>query len=353
MSVEIALFEPTAAIQQELEGYFDVFIESSRRDRPDALLPGFDALMEQIRVPHPAFGEQRLWLAHRGGRIAGIAELFLVPEPNTQLALVRITTHPRFRRQGIGTAMFRRILPEIAAADRSVIVGQGVTADGDGDAWALRQGFHETQRMVMLALELDAATPALSEEAAVPGYRAVVWRGPAPEEILDSYALSRNIIHEAPIGDATVEHMQWTRESVRAEEEALAATGVDLYVAAAVEESTGQVRALTVVHQVPGQEGVARQLDTAVHSEHRRRGLALWIKKAVIDRLHVERPDIVRVLSNVDPSNAAMLAVNERAGFRPVRAMISVEARLEDVRARIGGDVGGVHPHTRNAAAGA
>ena len=95
------------------------------------------------------------------------------------------------------------------------------------------------------------------------------------------------------------------------------------------------MRAVSVIHQLPGRDGVANQLETSVHPEHRGRGLALWAKSAVMAQVRDQRPDINRILTNVAASNAAMRAVNERMGFTVVRAMISVEAEREELAARL------------------
>src|SRR5947199_272244 len=67
--------------------------------------------------------------------------------------------------------------------------------------------------------------------------------------------------------------------------------------------------------------------DTAVVAAHRRGGLALWIKDGCLRRLAAQRPDVTRVLTENDVTNAPMLAVNDRLGFVP--SSVRTEAILD------------------------
>lgn len=157
-------------------------------------------------------------------------------------------------------------------------------------------------------------------------------------ELADYFAFhttARNNINDAPTGESTVALTEWTAEAVLSEEDEALATGIDVHVAVALEEATGEIRAVSLIHQLAGRQGVANQLETSVHPEHRGRGLARWVKTAVSAQVRDQRPDTTRILTNVASSNAAMRAINERMGFTVVRAMLSVEARFEDLAARL------------------
>jgi hypothetical protein len=70
------------------------------------------------------------------------------------------------------------------------------------------------------------------------------------------------------------------------------------------------------VSRSPG--AVAGTEDTAVVAEHRRRGLARWVKMDSLQQLQRDRPDVSLVTTTNDEKNEAMLALNQALGFEPV-----------------------------------
>lgn len=332
MTITIDPVDPQSASHEDLDGYFELTVATSTIDRPDALLPSRGALVQQLRTPDPNTGEQRFWLAREDGRVVGSALLYLLPDPNSHLALVKLLTEPDQRRRGIGTQMLRQLLPELSAADRHAALGLSLTADGAGDSWARGLGFRETQRLVMQSFPLHDGDGFTEGDYGVPGYRVVDWREHAPEPLLRAFAEARKAIYDAPRAASSQRRHEWSADRVRADERELADSGILQHVAVALHEATGEIHAVTVVQEVPGQQGLARQLDTAVHPGFRRRGLALMVKARMLQVLRASRPEVQRVLTNVAASNAAMLGVNERLGFVRVRSMISVEASIEELR---------------------
>ena len=63
---------------------------------------------------------------------------------------------------------------------------------------------------------------------------------------------------------------------------------------------------------------IASTEDTAIAAGYRGIGLATWIKATSLALLQRDRPDVTGVITGNDAMNAAMLAVNQRLGFRPV-----------------------------------
>lgn len=334
MLIDISAFDTSTAMDEEWRAYFGLCVAAYAVDRPDAPAPEFEPFTQQTANPHPAFGEQSIRVAFAGHDMVGAAVIQLPPEPNEHIALVSLTAHPARRGEGVGLALYRHVLDELAGANRSTIMAQGVTSAGAGDAWARRMGFHDVQRLTMLRLDLEDGFKSVPESRASQAYETVSWHGHAPQELLERYAAARNVIADAPSGESTVEFESWTPQSVREAEAQLEIAGVVEYVTIAVDRSTGEICAVTVAHLTPGLPDLARQLDTAVHPDHRGRGLGLLVKARLLETLCTGHPEIKRVLSNVDPSNVAMLTVNERLGFTAVRTMITYEGAFDELRAR-------------------
>lgn len=75
----------------------------------------------------------------------------------------------------------------------------------------------------------------------------------------------------------------------------------------------------------------AQQHDTAVLPEHRRRGLARWIKAEQTLRLQERLPYVRTVTTTVNQQNLPMVAVNRAVGYRTVGERLLMEGPVIDL----------------------
>ena len=80
----------------------------------------------------------------------------------------------------------------------------------------------------------------------------------------------------------------------------------------------------------------AYQDDTAVVPDHRGSGLGLWVKADMLRRLRAERPEFTEVITGNAASNAHMLRINTRLGYRPYRATGEWQADVGELAGRLG-----------------
>jgi GNAT superfamily N-acetyltransferase len=159
----------------------------------------------------------------------------------------------------------------------------------------------------------------------VPGYRLRHWRGAAPEALLPSFSRVMGHVLDAPGAEQQIAARDWDSTAVRAWEAGMVAGGTQLLVCAALHAPSGGVAAATVT-TAPAHGGpIADQHDTAVLPEHRRHGLARWIKADQTIRLHGSFPAMCAVTVTVSQENLPMLAVNRALGYRPIRQRLLVE----------------------------
>ncbi|WP_212825246.1 GNAT family N-acetyltransferase [Catellatospora sp. TT07R-123] len=269
-----------------------------------------------MRVTPP--GEQR-WHGTAGDPVVAYGGLYLPPGVTT--GFLRICVLPEHRRRGHGTALLDAALSRARALGRTHITG--VYGDPAAAEFTAVTGAERGHSVIACRLDL----PARLAPAPVPGYRAVSWTGPAPDELLDSYARARNAIADAPSDSGGRLHDEWTPDRVRDEEAAVAARGQQLRVTAIVADS-GEVAALTQLVAAPPPEVVVSTEDTAVVPAHRRRGLATWVKAESLARLAADRPDAAVVKTSNAGTNTGMLAVNHALGFTVTSTWTSVVYHL-------------------------
>jgi GNAT superfamily N-acetyltransferase len=140
---------------------------------------------------------------------------------------------------------------------------------------------------------------------------------------------------DAPDSGLGYENTKTTAERVRAAEQSWTRRGVDLWVVVAVHEASGEVAGLTELAVDRYCPGLAHQEDTAVVPAHRGHGIGLWIKADMLHRLRAAASPVREIRTTTDFTNAYMLAVNDRLGFRRTGVaeqwLLAVEREMDHV----------------------
>ncbi len=94
--------------------------------------------------------------------------------------------------------------------------------------------------------------------------------------------------------------------------------GNDSWTVCARHDATGHFVGYTELSISHHRPWWARQGDTGVDPEHRRRGIGSWLKAHNALRLLRERPDVEYIETWNAVGNTPMLAINRAMGFEPV-----------------------------------
>jgi GNAT superfamily N-acetyltransferase len=148
-------------------------------------------------------------------------------------------------------------------------------------------------------------------------YSLVCFDGPCPDELLEGFALLTRVMNTAPrsAGDQDVHS---TPAEVRASHETLLRRMGWVWTACACHEATGKLVGFTQLLATRARPWLGQQWDTGVDPAHRNLGLGRWLKAANALRLLDERPEVTTIETWNAGVNAAMLAINDGMGFRPV-----------------------------------
>ncbi|MEU5697174.1 GNAT family N-acetyltransferase [Actinosynnema sp. NPDC020468] len=333
--VTVELFDPRGAVEADLVGCHRVMAEWWRVDKRDLPALSYTECVNRLCTPFPGFGEEVRWLARRGGEVVGLATIDLLEAESSHIGLTEIVVDPRVRRQGIGTAVLRALLPELRDRGRHLVEGWQLTVGGDGPEWARTRGFTTVGTVLMQALEFAGADPARWDVPVPAGYRTRRWRGAAPEELVESYALARQAIHDAPLGGLGYRQPDWTVPRVREREAELRSAGVEHRVVVAVHEATGVVAGSTELEVLPDDLDWGYQRETAVVAAHRGRGLGRCVKAEMIRWLLADRPTFTRVQTTTGAANTPMQRVNAQLGFTTTRTMVAVNSGIDVLEATL------------------
>ena len=255
---------------------------------------GFLHRMESI----PPEARWQGWVAEVDGSIVGWSRAQIRYEESGGSANIGVNVLPEWRRQGIGSALHRPALDHVADAPRAFAF-----AGEDGRSFAESHGYRLTRTSRTSSLDprtvdtadLDRASvdvPPLNEigpEAtfAVESVTALDIPGDEPQDQIE-FELWKRRYWNSPDLDFGSSFGAWVDDRLVA----VSYVGVDLPGGRAVSAFTGTL------------------------PEYRGRGLARLVKLAIIRRLG--ELGISRLVAYNHDENAAMLAINERLGFRPV-----------------------------------
>ncbi|MFI6326197.1 hypothetical protein ACIBG8_52360 [Nonomuraea sp. NPDC050556] len=242
---------------------------------------------------------------------------------NTHLAILfPFCVLPEKRRQGVGSALFAHASARAKELGRTTINASAV-AGSAGDAFltslGAEVGLQEARRLLDLSQVDWPAWERLRDEtaAAARGYTLERLPSRIPDALMADMAVLMNGMNDAPLDGLDREDEVWTPERFAERQERELAMGWRFSNVLARHNATGTPAAFTAISVSPERQGGwAHQNDTVALREHRGHRLGLLVKLDNALQLRELEPDVKHVVTWNAESNAHMLAVNERMGFR-------------------------------------
>ncbi len=137
-----------------------------------------------------------------------------------------------------------------------------------------------------------------------------------PDDLLEGYAaLYTEIINQRPLGEITVRH-RITPESHRERVRLLITERGHKLFTLVTQEADDSLSGLTEMVFIPESDYYIEQLLTGVREPFRNRGLGKWLKAEMISFIHKQHPSIKFIVTDNATTNAPMLSINERLGFK-------------------------------------
>jgi hypothetical protein len=201
------------------------------------------------------------------------------------------------------------------------------------EPFAMRHGFIRAAQEVYRRQEPRELPPGLVESAiaeAAPyarDYELVRVDGRAPDELLPVLSELTAAINDAPLDDLDLEDELFPVERVRDYESAALDSGHRLRRIIARERRTGVPAGHTVVVVDTERPEEAHQHDTSVVRAHRGHRLGLLLKAEMLRWLAEEEPQLASIDTWNAESNAYMIAVNERLGYRALGRELAFQRR--------------------------
>ncbi len=299
----------------------EVFARADAVDRP--WHPGVPAAEVQVLATHGWDGDPELFFLGRDadGSLVAAGWAVLPTRDNLNAALVGVRVVPERRGQGIGSAFYDHVEGVATAAGRTRFFTGGPESEA-GRRFAEARGYAVASVMMTRRVdfaEVSAATVQAAYDEAEPHareYELVRLAGPLPTELMDAYVDTVSAINDAPLDDLDIDDEVYDADRVRAYEQAQLVSGHRLYRVLARHRDTGAVAGHTVVAVETERPHLGDQHDTTVVGAHRGHRLGLLVKADMMRWLRDAEPALGRVTTQNAASNAHMIAVNERLGYR-------------------------------------
>ena len=296
----------------------------------------FEAFAARVRN-RPSMVVTRDWLA-RSAEGELVARAFVVrfdADTNQHLREASIEVLPAHRRKGIAKQLFRELVTTAGAADDVVLAFFTNDRVPAAKAFLKAIGAKTTLTMHTNQLDLSQVDRTMVREWArinTAGYRLEWIDGDVPEDQMKNVIVAYDTMNTAPRGDSAMQDWNTTPDQIREFDRSRRTTGRERRLVLAIHEATGETAGYTELVYDPKIPHLIWQQGTAVIPSHRGHGLGKWLKAAMLERALRDwrKAQLIRT-GNAD-SNAPMLAINTRLGFKPAWADSIWEVGISDAR---------------------
>ena len=152
---------------------------------------------------------------------------------------------------------------------------------------------------------------------------------------MEAYVDAVSAINDAPLDDLDVDDEIFDADRVRHYEQGQLLSGHRLYRVLARHRDTGAVAGHTVVAVETDRPHLGDQHDTTVVGAHRGHRLGLLLKADMMRWLRDVEPELRTISTQNAASNAHMIAVNERLGYRVMGRSTEYQRDLPDATAAV------------------
>ena len=342
-------FRPTRASREQWDAYHLFRRARHAESSPDEPLASDEVVEAQMKVKSPNWNRDR-YIVEADGRIVAQVDLSS-PKPGTpeypsnkHLVSGSPGVITPYRRRGLGAALLHLAVEELDTRGARVLSGWVCEHDGHEFAARVGAGAKQVERISKLEwAEIDwAMVDQWATELATrsPGTKLELYPCRLPDEFLDEYCpVLSALMNLMPWDDADHGDIVITPDDRRADYKRLDAAGAEHHTLLA-REPDGRITGVTDVAWYPEHPDEIEQWFTGVHPDARGRGLGKALKAEKLRMLDERYEGLARMRTGNSTTNAAMLAINERLGFREYRCYTTYQIERDALAAWLDGLVG-------------
>ncbi len=256
-------------------------------------------------------------------------------DENKHVAWVQVAVLAPHRRRGIGRKLLAKAAALAKERGKSLVISN--CDEEDGKAFIEAIGAQVAQRRQENRLYLDRIDWQMVERWAEQGpsrspNATLQWFvNRIDDAIIEEYCkMYTETFNQRPLDELGMGDVIFTPEMHRERETTNTEVG-ETWLTAITRETDGSISGLTEVLYSADRETMIQQLLTGVKEPYRGSGLGKWLKAAMLQRVRKEFPQVKVVTTDNATSNAAMLSINERLGFKTHKEPITAQITLESL----------------------
>jgi len=322
-------FDPSSISEELLEKYFELDDQAVLEiDLDDTPYP-HDLHKKMIQTKNPE-SEIFRWLivTKKEDQVIGFARVtFVTPAANNyeiakNTAGIDILIAKNFRRNGLGTELFRTILEKIIEHENITVVSAhqvNVIGDAFCEKFTGKVVQEEAEYRAYLSeidWELMKAWKAAGEKLAKEQGVTLESFEKCPDHLIEEYTkIYTETINQRPLGEIDIRHVI-SPDSRRAHEHSWIDERGHNWTTIVTIESDGTISGLTEMVYIPESPVYIEQLLTGVKIDYRGRGLGKWLKAEMALFIKEQYPELKYIITDNADVNDPMLSINDRMNFK-------------------------------------
>jgi len=239
-----------------------------------------------------------------------------------------------YRGKGLAKKLLAPVLDFAKRYEKRLIIAD--VSEADGKRFIKKLKAEEAQSGVENRLDLTNLDWNLVEEWAKDGpvrspESQLEYFQDCPDDILEEYCkLYTEVMNQAPRDDLDVGDFITTPE-FRRQYEKIQKELDTTWLTAVTREPNGDISGLTEVFYRPSKDPLIYQELTGVPEKYRGTGKGKWLKAIMLQEVRKRWPTVTSVVTGNATTNAPMLSINERLGFKVHRESIAVQMKTTDL----------------------
>jgi len=338
--INIKEFSPQKASEVDLTELFKLLDIVYRELEKDDPIPTRESRIKQITDP-PAVFDGFWWLAHKKQQVVGYGYLSLINtnspeyEQNKHIAHAVIRIDPDYRRMTLGTRLAKTIVKKAKGLGIKSIQTSTERESGNNFCQKLNGELimQSSQHRCMLAdvdwglmseWQKHGQKIAKEKRLKLKSFQKV------PENIIEKFCkIYTDTANQQPLGGYERRTLI-TPEYRRHQEERVNKKNEDWHTMI-TQDVSGEISGLTEIYYDFEKPYRIVQDLTGVKEQFRGKGLGKWLKSEMLFFIKESYPDIKYIRTGNANSNASMISINERIGFKVHMHRTSYKFKLNEL----------------------
>ncbi len=319
--------------------FYNFYLKFRKENYPGDPVTPKTRLVTTLKDPHPHYHAYH-WLVFTEGReIIAWADGYMSKkthpafETNNHIAHWDMVVLAQYHRKGIGSALLQKIIDNTKQHERTLI--QVGSDQPSGHQFCKKYGGTEAIKGSENRLQITDVDWVMISEWIEDGKKkapmvSLEMFNDVPDKDIEEYCvIYTETMNQQPMGEIEG-RMRLTPESRRMDEERRKKSGC-IWTTLISRESDGKISGLTEFFYYPDKPSILFQNLTGVKEEYRSRGLGKWLKAKMLKWIHSEYPEVKTIVTGNATTNAPMLSINNRIGFKEHKSEITYKFQTEEL----------------------